>query len=415
MKYLILLTISFFFINFLISQSTTLDKIEAIAINNKIYNINLDDRKIIQEYVNYFADRYYTAGNEFEKRKDQDNLIAKIKAASNKINFEKSYVAYGEIRLKEYDFENKKFPFRFCIDPPCTEYLSIIKNSIWNYSDFGIGVVISGLEFCKDFYMNESNAQNLLSKCSNRRIYYRILYKINNKKIIDDYNKEIIGRLEANALVVNFYINENDDNYFYHFENPSNDSKPTETFHESDTTNNTNQNQLENDIEQIDTNSFFIYHTGKLIENYINYNLKLIVDEKSTENNILSIFGAAAYSKKDLQNEFILTNTNFKLGSAILTKESDIQLNNIVTIFKAFPEFKINISVYSGALGNDAANLKLTQERANSLKAKLIEFGFIENKIVNTIGYGSAFSKTDVTAPAKERQKESYAAIKVLN
>ena len=58
---------------------------------------------------------------------------------------------------------------------------------------------------------------------------------------------------------------------------------------------------------------------------------------------------------------------NFESGTARIVPESRGEVNNIVKILKAFPAVRIKIGGYTDSVGIPAANLKLSQERADAV------------------------------------------------
>ncbi len=67
---------------------------------------------------------------------------------------------------------------------------------------------------------------------------------------------------------------------------------------------------------------------------------------------------------------------NFKMGSSTeLEAGSQGQLDNLVAILKAFPDAKIKIGGYTDKTGNEASNVKLSQARADFIKAALAKAG----------------------------------------
>ncbi|WP_128330177.1 OmpA family protein [Apibacter sp. HY039] len=97
---------------------------------------------------------------------------------------------------------------------------------------------------------------------------------------------------------------------------------------------------------------------------------------------------------------------NFEFGSGTkLTPESEVQGKNLVAILKEFPEAKIKIGAYTDKKGNEEANLKLSQERANTIKDLLVTNG-MGDRVVGAEGYGSKFATVSATASDKERAKD---------
>ncbi|NJM53680.1 MAG: DUF937 domain-containing protein [Blastocatellia bacterium] len=68
---------------------------------------------------------------------------------------------------------------------------------------------------------------------------------------------------------------------------------------------------------------------------------------------------------------FNFDDLNFKFGTTELAPESKRQLDNITAILKAFPDVKMKIGAYTDKKGDDAGNLKLSDNRAKAVKVAL--------------------------------------------
>jgi len=77
----------------------------------------------------------------------------------------------------------------------------------------------------------------------------------------------------------------------------------------------------------------------------------------------------------------------FDSGSATLQPASDEQLRNIAAIMKAYPNVKLKIGGYTDNTGDPAANLKLSQSRADNVRAELIQLGVAPDRL-EAQGYG---------------------------
>ncbi len=106
-------------------------------------------------------------------------------------------------------------------------------------------------------------------------------------------------------------------------------------------------------------------------------------------------------------------NINFEVGSAKLTAESQEQVKNIAAILKAYPDAKIKIGGYTDKTGDDAANQKLSQQRAESVLAAIKDAGANQNQLSGAEGYGSQFAKVDSTASDDERKKDRRIAVQL--
>ncbi len=110
---------------------------------------------------------------------------------------------------------------------------------------------------------------------------------------------------------------------------------------------------------------------------------------------------------------FNFDNLNFNAGSAEITDESIAQVQNIAAILKCYPKLKIKISGYTDKTGDSLANLKLSQARADAVRAALKNEGTNMKQIQGAEGYGSQFARADTSAADEEKQKDTRIAISV--
>ena len=87
--------------------------------------------------------------------------------------------------------------------------------------------------------------------------------------------------------------------------------------------------------------------------------------------------------KKILEKQKI----QFKTNSSELTLVSKSVIYKIAEILKAYPNAKVEIAGHTDSDGDDAYNLKLSQERVNVVKQELIDLG-IEPERLKAVGYG---------------------------
>ncbi|MCW3090790.1 MAG: OmpA family protein [Ferruginibacter sp.] len=101
-------------------------------------------------------------------------------------------------------------------------------------------------------------------------------------------------------------------------------------------------------------------------------------------------------------------NIFFVTGSAKLLAKSNASLNEVVSILKANPSYKVDIDGHTDITGTAAKNQVLSEARANSVKTYLASKGIDESRMVAT-GYGIdkpvADNKT-VAGRAKNRRVE---------
>ena len=90
----------------------------------------------------------------------------------------------------------------------------------------------------------------------------------------------------------------------------------------------------------------------------------------------------------NLAKGIVLNNINFKSGSSDLIKSSFSGLDKIVSVLLANPSYQIEITGHTDNQGKDADNLKLSQDRAKTVAAYLIEKG-IDKLRIRSSGKGS--------------------------
>ena len=101
----------------------------------------------------------------------------------------------------------------------------------------------------------------------------------------------------------------------------------------------------------------------------------------------------------------------FDTGQATLQPASDEQLHNIAAILKAYPNVKIKIGGYTDNTGDKAANLKLSQDRANNVMAELEKMGIAPNRL-EAQGYGEDHPVAD-NSTDEGRQKNRRISLRV--
>src|SRR6185436_9702399 len=60
-----------------------------------------------------------------------------------------------------------------------------------------------------------------------------------------------------------------------------------------------------------------------------------------------------------------LDRIEFDSDSAVLTADSNVQLDNIATILRAYPQAHVAVTGHTDSMGGDAANVVLSRARAN--------------------------------------------------
>lgn len=108
--------------------------------------------------------------------------------------------------------------------------------------------------------------------------------------------------------------------------------------------------------------------------------------------------GADPYKTLSVDGKIIARGINFESGKSTLKPESMGAINNMVQLMNTHPEIKFEISGHTDSDGNDALNLKLSADRADTVKNKLVSLGITADRLT-TKGYGESKPISDNTTP----------------
>jgi len=90
-----------------------------------------------------------------------------------------------------------------------------------------------------------------------------------------------------------------------------------------------------------------------------------------------------------LKGSITLEGVNFEFNSAKLTAESDAVLSPVAKDLQKHKRLKIELQGHTDSVGNDAYNLKLSQQRADSVRDYLVGQG-VDSSQLSAKGYGEA-------------------------
>ncbi len=80
---------------------------------------------------------------------------------------------------------------------------------------------------------------------------------------------------------------------------------------------------------------------------------------------------------------------NFDFNKATVRKPDDADLQNAIDFVKKYPGSKISLVGYTDSIGSDAYNLRLSEKRADAVKAYLVKHG-VDGARIQTSGRGKA-------------------------
>ncbi|OIO78789.1 MAG: hypothetical protein AUJ88_05180 [Gallionellaceae bacterium CG1_02_56_997] len=109
-----------------------------------------------------------------------------------------------------------------------------------------------------------------------------------------------------------------------------------------------------------------------------------------------------------------LKGTNFDFDSAKLRPAADGKLKEVAEFAATYKDAKLDVSGHTDSTGSDAYNQKLSERRANAVKADLVKRGVVADRIV-VEGYGEAkpvASNKTKAGRAENRRVEIRSVIK---
>jgi outer membrane protein OmpA-like peptidoglycan-associated protein len=109
--------------------------------------------------------------------------------------------------------------------------------------------------------------------------------------------------------------------------------------------------------------------------------------------------------KKDtlLSKPIILKNVFFETASAALLPSSKTELNDLAALLKSQPKLKIQLNGHTDSEGEEAANLDLSQRRAEAVRQYLIQSGIQADRL-RAQGYGESKPIASNDTPDGRRQ-----------
>lgn len=163
--------------------------------------------------------------------------------------------------------------------------------------------------------------------------------------------------------------------------------------------------------------------TGKLIETYYtssdsgsyyfilnrgqNYNLSYEAKGYLFQSENVNVPKQPEYSvltknivleKVQIGAKIVLNNIFFDSNKALLRKESNLEIEKLLQLMKDYPALTVEVAGHTDSKGNDAANLKLSQQRSQAVVSALIKKG-INAKYLVAKGYGETMPVAPNTLP----------------
>ena len=141
---------------------------------------------------------------------------------------------------------------------------------------------------------------------------------------------------------------------------------------------------------------------GAFLQTALPGGIVLNIPENGVENKLLAFIKDPS-TQADSDTWFDFDRLLFDTNAATLQPSSQEQLQNIASILKAYPNVHIRIGGYTDNQGDAAANLKLSQDRADNAMHEIIVLG-VDPSRMDAKGYGEDHPVADNSTEAGRAQ-----------
>lgn len=160
-------------------------------------------------------------------------------------------------------------------------------------------------------------------------------------------------------------------------------------------------NGMEKTVYYMNSDPYFYFEVEKnkkykIIARKSEYFAKTVDFNTSGYGNVDTITKEIAIAKLEINKEYTLQNVLYEFGKATLTETSKEVLNTLYQIMIENPTFIVELSAHTDHIGSEAANMKLSQARAESCVKYLIEKGISKDRLIAK-GYGESRPKVPNT------------------
>jgi outer membrane protein OmpA-like peptidoglycan-associated protein/uncharacterized protein YidB (DUF937 family) len=149
---------------------------------------------------------------------------------------------------------------------------------------------------------------------------------------------------------------------------------------------------------------------GEFMEKKLPNGVTLRIPSNGVESKLIA-FIEDPNRQVDKETWFSFDRLEFETGSATLKPTSTEQLLNISEILKAYPQVNLKVGGYTDNVGDDASNLKLSQERANKTMQEIVRLGTDRGRL-EAEGYGEQHPVAD-NATEEGRQRNRRIDVRV--
>ena len=129
---------------------------------------------------------------------------------------------------------------------------------------------------------------------------------------------------------------------------------------------------------------------GQFVSRKLKNGTEIVIPNKGAEAQVVNfVEGNGKVSDDKAEGWYNMKRVLFQTGSANLDAKSMNQIENMAAIMKAYPDVNLKVGGYTDNTGDAAANVALSDARANAVMAAIVEKG-IDGGRLTAEGYGDA-------------------------
>lgn len=142
----------------------------------------------------------------------------------------------------------------------------------------------------------------------------------------------------------------------------------------------------------IDSTGMVSYELGKDVEFILPDGTKFMAAENGFEAQLIRFIKEGKIDTVNKSANWLnMFNVQFKSGGNEYIGKAADQVKNCGAILKAYPNVKIKLGGYTDNTGAADVNKRVSQQRADKVKADLLKMGATAAQIVESVGYGPEF------------------------
>jgi K(+)-stimulated pyrophosphate-energized sodium pump len=147
----------------------------------------------------------------------------------------------------------------------------------------------------------------------------------------------------------------------------------------------------------------FIYSTGKQVNVPLPNDAQITIGDSSGLYKMHEALKVEDAKLLDNKSWYHLEELQFESGSATLKPESETQLKNFYNVLNCYSPLNVKLGGYTDNTGDSLGNIKLSTQRAETVKAALVKMGIAADRI-KAEGFGPQFPIGDNATTAGKAQ-----------